>query len=147
MKITDALLAEHAVSKNLSDHLDRTLPRLKTLAEVKAVAAPLEAVLAAHSAAEDVLLIAPLEHCLSQLGQQENFHQEHETIDAHLRQLRAIKDLKQARKLLLAAVAYSRTHFDKEERILFPLAEKALKAKTLTTLGADWMQQRQAALD
>ena len=147
MKITDALRAEHAVFHNLFDHLERTLPRLKTLAEVKAVAAPLEAVLAAHSAAEDVLLIAPLEHCLSQLGQQENFHREHEEIDALLRQVRASQELKQARKLFLSAVAYSRTHFDKEERILFPLAEKVLKPKTLTTLGADWFKQREAALD
>jgi len=42
-------------------------------------------------------------------------------------------------------VAYSRNHFDKEERILFPLAEKVLKAKTLTTLASDWMKEREAA--
>jgi hemerythrin-like domain-containing protein len=47
-----------------------------------------------------------------------------------------------ARQHLLAAVACSRKHFDKEERIVFPLAERVLKAKTLTTLGQTWLAQR-----
>ena len=45
-------------------------------------------------------------------------------------------------RLLLAAVAYSRRHFDKEERIVFPMAERVLKTKTLTALGQAWMEQR-----
>jgi len=43
---------------------------------------------------------------------------------------------------LLSAVAYSRKHFDKEERIVFPLAERVLKNKTLTALGQTWIEQR-----
>jgi hemerythrin-like domain-containing protein len=43
---------------------------------------------------------------------------------------------------LLSAVSYSRKHFDKEERIVFPLAERVLNNKTLTTLGHSWMEQR-----
>jgi len=56
--------------------------------------------------------------------------------------LRQAKQLKQARQLLLAAVAYSRRHFDKEERIVFPMAERVLNGRTLKALGQTWMEQR-----
>ena len=49
---------------------------------------------------------------------------------------------KMARKALLTAVLASRRHFDKEERVIFPLAEKVLKAKTLTDLGETWIARR-----
>ena len=38
MKITEALLAEHAVFHNLFDYVERVTPKLKTLAEVKSLA-------------------------------------------------------------------------------------------------------------
>jgi len=34
---------------------------------------------------------------------------------------------------------------DKEERIVFPLAERVLNAKTLTALGQTWREQRTRA--
>jgi hemerythrin-like domain-containing protein len=39
-------------------------------------------------------------------------------------------------------VTASRNHFDKEERIVFPLAERILKIRTLTELGSQWLKQR-----
>src|SRR2546422_3223696 len=142
MKITEALFAEHQVFHNLFDHLENAVPQLKSLAEIKALAALLEAMLAAHSRTEDELFIGPLEHCLEQIGQSETFHQEHHEIDGHLRLAQAAKRRAQARRLLLAAVLSSRKHFDKEERIVFPLAERVLKSKTLTDLSESWRQQR-----
>jgi len=79
------------------------------------------------------------------MGQAEAFHQEHREIDASLVEVKAARQVKAARELLLKAVAYSRNHFDKEERVLFPLAEKVLKSNTLRTLARDWMKQREAA--
>lgn len=144
MKITEALLAEHVVFHSLFDQIERTLPGLRTLAEVRAVANLLESLLEGHAKVEDELLIEPLEHCLQQLAQQENFHQEHVEIDASLRAAIKAKDLRSARRLLQDAVLASRNHFDKEERILFPLAEAHLKARTLNVLGESWMEQRKA---
>jgi hemerythrin-like domain-containing protein len=46
--------------------------------------------------------------------------------------------------LLLLAVVASRKHFDREERIVFPLAEKVMKDETLAELGKTWMKQRDA---
>ena len=92
--------------------------------------------------AEDELLITPLEHCFEQIGQCELFHQEHEEIDQSLLLVREAKRLSKARELLLAAVVASRKHFDKEERIVFPMAEGALKDDTLEELGRAWIDQR-----
>ena len=146
MKITKILVAEHAVFHNLFDHIEKTLPRLKTLAEVKSQAATLDALMRPHANTEDDLLIGPLEHCLEQIGQSETFHEEHEEIDARLAEVQKARGPKQARDLLLRAVLRSREHFDKEERVVFPLAERLLKAKTLTNLGDEWMKRRDAAL-
>ena len=142
MKITEALFAEHLVFHNMFDHIEATVPKLKTLAEVKSLAALMESVLKAHSDTEDELFIGPLEHCFEQSGQRDAFLEEHQEIDDNLRTLRQAKQLKPARQLLLAAVAYSRRHFDKEERIVFPMAERVLNGKTLQALGQSWVEQR-----
>lgn len=146
MKITEALLAEHVVFHNLFDYIERTLPRLRTLPEVRSLAGLLESLLEAHSLAEDRLIIEPLEHCLEQLGQNDTFHQEHDEIENHVRLAQTVRHLKSSREHLLKAVLASRKHFDKEERIVFPLAEKLLKGRTLASLGKSWIQHRNAAV-
>jgi len=64
-------------------------------------------------------------------------------MDASLVRVRAARQLAEARRLLQRAVAYSRKHFDREERIVFPLAEKVMKPATLSTLGRAWLKQRE----
>ena len=146
MKITEALLAEHVVFHNLFDHFERAAPKLKTLGEVQTMACLLEAMLAAHSLTEDQLMIEPLEHCFEQIGQRDTFHQEHEQIEQNLKQAQKLRQVGKARRCLLDAVLASRKHFDKEERLVFPLAEKVLKAKTLAVLGKTWMEQSKVQL-
>jgi hemerythrin-like domain-containing protein len=143
MNITEALVAEHQVFHSLFDHIQAVLPKLRTLAEIKAVAAVMEATLRSHSKTEDDLLIAPLEHCIEQMGQAGPFHEEHEEIDRGLKSIQKAKTVAAARRLLLTAVAASRVHFTKEERILFPLASRVLNHSTLQTLGSAWQRQRE----
>ncbi|HXP61579.1 MAG TPA: hemerythrin domain-containing protein [Dongiaceae bacterium] len=142
MKITEALLAEHLVFHNMLDHIETTTPKLKTLAELKSLAAMLESMLTAHSRTEDELFIGPLEHCFEQLGQRDALIEEHEEMNKHLRRIRKSTRLKDAKSLFLGAVRRSREIFDKEERLVFPMAEQILKAETLAALGQTWMQQR-----
>ena len=130
------------VFHNLFDHIDAKAPRLKTLAEVKLLAALMESMLKAHSDTEDELFIGPLEHCFEKIGQRDAFIREHEEIDENLKQVQEAKQVRLACQLLLAAVAYSRKHFDKEERVVFPMAERILKGKTLAALGQTWLEQR-----
>jgi len=144
MKITEALIAEHGVFHGLFDYIERTTPALKTLAEVKAVAGLLDATLDPHSRVEEELFIEPLDHCMDQLGQTGNFHSEHEEIEATLDQIQKCRSGKTARTLLLDVVRACRRHFDKEERVVFPMGERLLKQKTLNSLGNEWQKRREA---
>ncbi|MBM3830267.1 MAG: hypothetical protein FJ406_07015 [Verrucomicrobia bacterium] len=146
MKITEALLAEHVVFHNLFDYVERATPKLKSLGEVRALAGLLDAMLEAHGQIEDRLIMEPLEHCLDQLGQNEVVHAEHDHIEAILRQARGCRDLKQAKKFLVTAAVATRQHFDREERVIFPLAEKWLKRTTLDTLGTEWVAKRKQVI-
>jgi hemerythrin-like domain-containing protein len=142
MKITDILMAEHTVFHSLFDHVEATVPKAKTLAVVKALAVTVQTLTAPHSRTEDELFIKPLEHYFDQIGHQATFHDEHELIERALAGVLKTKDLKLAKKLLLGAVMASRRHFEKEERIVFPMAERVLKIKTLTELGKQWRSRR-----
>lgn len=142
MKITEALLAEHLVFHNLFDHIEFAARSLKTVGEIKSLATLLEVLLKAHSETEDELFLGPLEHCFEQIGQRDSFLEEHQEMDQSLKMVRAAVRLKEAQRLLLAAVAHSRRHFDREERIVFPMAERLLKPKTLSNLGQAWLSQR-----
>ena len=146
MKITDILRAEHTVFHHLFDHIESVAPKLKTISEVKSLATLAEKVMAPHSQTEDELFIEPLEHCFEQMGQRETFHHEHEVIEKTFIAVGKARNLKAAKELLLRTITASRKHFDKEERIVFPLAERILKTKTLTELGAEWTKRRDAAV-
>ena len=142
--ITEALIAEHGVFHGLFDYIEHTAPDLKTLAEVKAVAGLLDATLDPHSRTEEELFIAPLDHCMDQLGQERGFHDEHAEIEATLDAIQTCKRATTARTLLLDAVRACRRHFDKEERVVFPMGERLLNPKTLDALGSEWQKRREA---
>jgi hypothetical protein len=142
MKITEALMAEHLVFHTLFDHVEKMAPAFKTLAEVRSIAALTECMLAAHSKTEDELFIEPMEPSFEQIGHCDTFHHEHNLIEQNLALVRKSRQVKEARHLLLATILMCRSHFDKEERIVFPMAERILKSKTLTDLGQTWMNQR-----
>lgn len=142
MKITEALLAEHVVFHNLFDYVECAVPKVRTLAEIRALSSLLHTMLKIHSKTEDHLLMNPLEAAFSQLGQDENFHDEHDQIEQGLQSVGAVGRIHEAKRRLLKSVALCRKHFDKEERIVFPLAEKQLSAKSLLVLGKRWEEQR-----
>jgi hemerythrin-like domain-containing protein len=142
MKITEALLAEHVVFHNLFDYVERTLPKTQTLAEVRAFSSLLETMLKIHSKVEDHLLLDPLEASFAQMGQADNFHEEHEEIEAGLGRVAKMRRVPEAKECLLKSVVLCRKHFDKEERIVFPMAEKQLSPKSLLFLGRRWEEQR-----
>jgi len=146
MKITDILRAEHTVFHHLFDHIEASAPRLRTLAEVKLLALLVDKIMSPHSQTEDELFIEPLALCFEQIGQNETFHDEHKLIEATLAKVGKARTLKDGKRLLLGVIATSRKHFEKEERIVFPMAERVLKTKTLTDLGSEWMKRREAAL-
>src|SRR5690348_4745445 len=118
MKITEALLAEHLVFHSMFDQVEAKTPALGTLAEVKALAALVASMLKAHSDIEDALFLGPLEHCFEQMGQRDSFLEEHQEMSEGLDLVQTATRIKQAQSLLLQAIAHSRKHFDREERIV-----------------------------
>jgi hemerythrin-like domain-containing protein len=105
----------------------------------------LESLLKVHAQTEDALFLGPLEHCFEQIGQRDAFIEEHLEMDANLQLVEKAVRAKEALDLLLRAVAHSRRHFDREERIVFPMAERVLNERTLSELGEAWMEQRMRA--
>jgi hypothetical protein len=135
------LQGEHTVFHNLFDHIEKVAPKLKTLGEIKAMASLMECGLTRMVKLKTKWVSLPLTY-LEHIGQLEKFHYEHTEINENLKKIQDSKSIKEARKLLLNAVVFSRCHFDNEERNFFPLAEKFLKKSTLETLGKAYYEKR-----
>lgn len=142
MKLTNALLAEHAVFYAQFDHLERALPLAGSLPEILSPAALLAAALATHAHLEDELLFTALDPHLGQAGPLSVMRSEHEEIEGGLNRLPEIGDLEEARRLARHVVETAREHFAKEERVLFRMAEHILGPETLAALGARWAEAR-----
>jgi hemerythrin-like domain-containing protein len=142
MKITEALVAEHNIYVQVFNQIERVLPSLATPAEVGTLAGVVEGLLEDHAQTETSLAFLALDHMLEQNGELKRMHQDHHEIDDRLRKVQAAKTCAEARRLLKAAIRYSREHFRTEERSVFPLLEKSLEEKTLTALGKAWLERQ-----
>ena len=140
ISITDVLSSEHRVFTELFDQIERLLPGLATLAEVRLLTTLIEGLLQSHADAERNLAYAALDHALEDRAQLDRLHQDHDEIDASLKRAGTSKQLEEARRLLKASIAVSREHFRREERSVFPLLERILLQDTLAALGSARVQ-------
>ena len=147
MKLTDALLGEHGAFYAQFDRLEETLPHAGSVAEVREQAALLAAALVTHAKLEDALLFDPMRKAGADAGLLDTMEEEHTEIAGMLTRAQGTQDLAVARRELLDAVALAREHFGKEERLAFPMAERALGVAVLTDLGAAWSERRDVFLD
>jgi hemerythrin-like domain-containing protein len=138
MKITEALLAEHVVFHSIFSSVHREMSSFGTVEEFKAVANMLLGTLEAHGKAEHDLLLPPIESYLNDIGHLENFHDEDEAIVDNLRAVSQAGTIKDAKLHLNRALRLAHEHFDKEERLVFPLAEKHISEESLHDLGEQW---------
>ena len=142
MKINDALLGEHAVFYALFTHLEQTVPNANAPDLVKSQGAVLASGLASHANLEEELLFKTLKKQIGSGGPLAVMRMEHEEIEQSPECLPGVKELDQARELLLHVVATAREHFAKEENILFPLASQTLSHDTMTDLSTQWAAHR-----
>ena len=110
-------------------------------------AALLAAALVTHAKLEDELLFARMRSAGADAGLLDTMEEEHTEIAGMLTRAQGTSEIVVARRELLDAVALARQHFAREERLAFPLAESALGAGALTTLGAAWSERRDVFLD
>ena len=134
-RITDVLTTEHTLLCILFDEIDRLLPGLRTVDEVRLLSRLVEGVLSHHADVEQNLASAALDHALAERDQLRQLHQDHDEIDACLRNATMATELSTAVDMLKAGLLASRLHFQREEESVFPLFEKMLAPSTLETLG------------
>jgi len=143
MLITDALLGEHGVFQLLFQDLEKALPAIESAAALTNRAAPLSFSLEAHASLEDELLFTALEpHLGAQGGPLVVMRMEHDQIVTLLGRVQSATDLAQGRALAAQMIEVSRSHFQKEEQVLFRMARQLLGEETLSALGAKWAGRR-----
>jgi len=146
MKLTHALLGEHGILYRLLDSVEEQSPHW-SLEEAHAGAVLLGEALVAHARVEDDLLFPALER----RGAREDapldvMKQEHGEIEDSFREIARTSDSSQARSLLLHVAAIAREHFEREEQVVFPIAEEILGSEELEKMGREWAERRRVAV-
>ena len=136
--IITALEAEHAALRALFDRIERALPGLEQAAAVQQCARQVESLLCRHAAMEDDLMLLVWEAQPERWRAGHRFQREHREIDARLVEAQQTNRVAAARRLLREALAASRRHFEREERLLFPQVAQVVASSTLERLGAIW---------
>jgi hemerythrin-like domain-containing protein len=141
--ITDALLGEHGVIYRLLGHLANH--SFASPEAARAQAAALTAGLARHAHLEDELLFVPLEGPLGPNGGPlAVMRMEHDEVEGTLERLAHVEDVQEAEALAARLVAIAHEHFEKEETVLFPMAEQLLGEEELRRLGEQWVARRRS---
>jgi len=145
MRITDALNGEHGALYLLMTAIEGAATD-SDLTSLQGSARLFESVILAHAHLEDDGLFAALEKKMPGGGPVTAMRAEHEEIEGELARVASTRQAPEARAHLEAAIAAARSHFQKEEVVLFPMAEQLLGADELEQMGAAWAQTRGVAL-
>src|SRR5665647_1576567 len=73
-------------------------------------------------------------------GALDRLHEDHHEIDDQFKRIHHTTDPAEAQRLLKKALAATREHFQREEKVMFPVLEKTLQPDTLRALGRKWME-------
>jgi hemerythrin-like domain-containing protein len=138
--ITQALIMEHIVYRDVFDQIEQLLAGTPSASEVKLLALVVEGLLDDHGETETDLAYSALDHALADRGALDRLHQDHQEIDGRFERLHHATGAAEARRLLKAALAVTREHFLREEETVFPVLERTLKPDTLLNLGRKWME-------
>ena len=136
--IIDALVIEHQVFRSFFDEIEQSLPRLKTLEEIRLLCRLVAALLHDHGDEETNLIYIALDHVLMERHQLARLNHDHHELDAALKKVETIKDFGEARRQLKNTLAIARAHFNDEERNVFLIIERVLHQETLVELGNAW---------
>jgi iron-sulfur cluster repair protein YtfE (RIC family) len=126
------------------DQIGSALPSVSSLVEIKRLTRLIEGLLLNHAQAEDDLFQLLGQHDGQDKIRCSHMHKEHQELDAKITRVYLTKKVEQARGLLTAAMAASRKHFSREERLVFPLVEKVMAPEILSKLGTIWFLRKYA---
>ncbi|MBT5374459.1 MAG: hemerythrin domain-containing protein [Rhodospirillaceae bacterium] len=142
MKLTDALLGEHAVLYDLFTHLRALGQKDGGIEEMRGAFNVLDQLLRSHAGIEEELLFPNLEPHIGQMGPLAVMKGEHKAIDDLLDALATETDIAALKSLTNELIDLAFSHFQKEEGALFPMARQFLDEAKLSELGDLWAQKR-----
>ncbi len=138
MRLTDALIVEHAVLRTVFNQIENIIQAIDDISVLKSFGTMIEKLLQQHGDVEGHMLFVTLDHALANAGQLDKMSQEHGEMDDRLGKIQEVDNARDARRLLRAAMGFSRRHFDNEEKKVFPLVHERLTDQTLKALGEAW---------
>ena len=147
MKLTDALLGEHAVIHELFGYVRDTAANTNDVQEIHGAVSVLERLLLSHAKVEEDLLFPRLEPHLGQMGPLAVMREEHRGLDDLLRAARQETDADALKSVIDQLLELAYGHFQKEEGVLFAMAQQFLDEATLTELGNEWAARRKVIVD
>ncbi len=147
MKLTDALLGEHAVIYELFDYLRDTILKSDDIRDIHGAAAVVERLLVSHARIEEDLLFPRLEDHLGQTGPLAVMRAEHRGIDDFFEAAKRETDIAALKSVIGQLLELAYGHFQKEERVLFAMARQCLDEATLTELGHEWSARRNVTVN
>lgn len=145
MDIIDALLGEHGVFYAQFDEIDRLLPHARSAEDVRQLARVVGGALLGHARIENTTLFDRLKHSVGADGPVGLMYAEHDAIDRALATAAHVNDLSLARRALGDAISAARSHFEKEEQLVFPMGREVIGAKELEEMAFRWAERRTVA--
>jgi hypothetical protein len=124
--------------------VEKILPRLKSVAEVRALARVVEGMLTTHGELETKFAFVALDHAQHDKRRLTTLHEDHQELDGRLRRVQEARSCERARRLFRAALRATRAHFREEERKLFPALERELGVGSLRVLGRGFKKAARA---
>jgi hemerythrin-like domain-containing protein len=147
VKLTDALIGEHGAFYTLFNGIEEIATRESAMAIVLGAVAVLQTMVESHATLEEDLLFAALEpHLGKHDGPLAILRAEHEEMKRLLWQIEDTVDGDEAVLLVEEALSAARRHFQKEEQVLFPMAQRLLGDEELTRLGNAWAEARRVTI-
>lgn len=129
------------------DHVEQELAGLEVLTDVQRLTRALAAALISHARVEDEMLFPALETHLGPEGLLAVMREEHEGIDAAIKEIATAGTCEAAAERLRYALQVTREHFAKEERVLFHMATELMSEQDLEKLGSNWAAARGVAIE
>ena len=142
MKITDALLGEHAIFYELFSDVRETAENSNDLHEILKSVSILERLLISHARVEDELLFPQLEPSLGPMGPLAVMRSEHQQLEQLLETCNAETDVSALKSVINQLLELALAHFRKEEMVLFAMAQQVLGDQALLELGDSWAERR-----
>lgn len=147
MKVTDALLGEHGAFYVIFDQVEKFAAVEGPVSQIQGATTVLEAMVGSHAKLEEELLFTALEPFLgTDNGPLAVMRAEHEELERLLTQIDDAADITRANIWVEEALRAARSHFQKEEQVLFPMAQHLLGDENLTRLGRAWAEARRVTI-